>query len=70
MLYLIPLILTLSLREKGLSILNLMALTWRIGTNTQSVLLCRVKLASVSNRIFTSPFEKGGLRGIYLKNLP
>ena len=38
--------------------------------STQSVLLCRVKLASVSNRIFTSPFEKGGLRGIYLKNLP
>jgi hypothetical protein len=25
---------------------------------------------NVPMQVFTSPFEKGGLRGIYLKNLP
>jgi len=34
-LYLIPLILTFSLREKGLSVLNLMAVTQSVGTRTQ-----------------------------------
>jgi hypothetical protein len=46
--------------------------TFRIArsTSTQSFLFCRVKVWTVNNHIFASPFEKGGLRGIYLKNLP
>jgi hypothetical protein len=66
----IPFVLSLSKGERDFGMLNKWVSVWN-PSMLRHAQHERIPYASTAVlQMFTSPFEKGGMRGIYLKNLP